>query len=79
MDDLLNNAESALYAEEALAGVNSETKKKNGTLPDIKTLLLTKVPNIRFRYVPIKVRYKRSKLFFDIITDCYENPNTELN
>ena len=77
IDDLLINAESALYVDEALTGLNSERVRTDGNLSDIKTLLHTKVPTIR--YVPINVRYKWSELFSDVITDCIEDPNTELN
>ena len=76
VDDLLINAESALYVDEALTGLNSERIRTDGNLPDIKTLLHTKVPPIR--YVPINVRYKLSELLSDVITDCIEDPNTEL-
>ena len=77
VDDLLINAESALYVDEALTGLNSERIRTDGSLPDIETLLLTKAPTIR--YVPIKVRYKWSELFSDVINDCIEDPKTELN
>ena len=76
MDDLLINAESAPYVDDALAGLNSERIRTDGNLPDIKTLLHTKVPTIR--YVPINIRYKWSELFSDVITDCIEDPNTQL-
>ena len=77
VDDLLINAEIALYVDEALTGLNSERIRTDGNLPGIKTLPHTKVPTIR--YVPINVRYKWSELFFDVITDCIEDPNTGLN
>ena len=77
VDDLLINAESALYVDEALTGLNSERIRADGNLPDIKTLLHTKVTTIR--YVPINVRYKWSERFSDVITDYTEDPNTELN
>ena len=77
VDDLLINAESALYVDEALTGLNSESSRTDGKLPDIKTLLHTKV--LAIRCVPINVRYKSSELFSDVITDCIEDPNTELN
>ena len=53
-DALLTNAESALYVDETLAGLISERLTTHGNLPDIKTLLHTKLPTIR--YVPINVR-----------------------
>ena len=77
VDDLLINAGSALYEDEALAGLNSERITTDSILRDIKILLHTNVPTMR--YVPINVRYKWSKLFSDVITDCVEDPNTELN
>ena len=77
VDDLLINAESALFVDKALVGLNSEIIRTDGNLPDIKTLLHNKVPTIR--YVPINVRYKWSEFISDVITDCIEDPNTELN
>ena len=77
VDDLLINTECALYVDDALAGLNSERMRTDSNLPDIKTLLHTKVPTIH--YVPIKLRYKWSELFSDVITDCFEDRNTELN
>ena len=77
VDGLLINAESALYADDTFTGLKSERIRKDGPLPDIKTLLHTKVPTIR--YFPINVRYKWSKFFSDVSTDCIEDPNTELN
>ena len=71
------NAESARYVDDALAGLNSERIRTDGKLPDKKMLLHNKVATIR--YVPINVRYKWSELFSDVIIDCIENPNTELN
>ena len=65
VDDLLINGESALYLDEALAGSNSERIRTDGNRPDIKTLLHTKVPTIR--YVPINVRYKWSELFSSLL------------
>ena len=75
--DLLINAESALYVDEALAVSNSKKITTDGKLPDIKTLLHTKLPTVR--YVHINVRYKWSELSSEVITDCIEDPNTELN
>ena len=46
--DLLINAESSLYVDEALAGLNSEIIRTDGNLPDIKTLLHTNVPTDRY-------------------------------
>ena len=37
VDDLLINAESALYVDEALTGLNSERNRTDGNLQDIKT------------------------------------------
>ena len=39
VDDLLINAENALYVGEALASLNFERIKTDGNFPDIKTLL----------------------------------------
>ena len=36
IDDLLINAESALYVDEALTGLNTERVRTDGNLPDIK-------------------------------------------
>ena len=41
VDDLLITAESALYVDDALAGLNAERTRTDGNLPDIKTLLHT--------------------------------------
>ena len=77
VDDLLIYGESAIYVDEALADLNSERITTDGNLPDIKTLLHTKV--IAVRYVPINVRYKWSEFFSDVITDCIEDPNRKIN
>ena len=77
VDDLLINVESALNVDEALGGLKSEKITTNGSLPDKKKVAATKVATIR--YVLINVRYKWPELFSDVITDCIEDPNTELN
>ena len=41
VDDLINNTESALYVDKALAGLNFERIRTNDILPDKKTLLHT--------------------------------------
>ena len=77
VDDLLTNTESELYVDEVLAVLNSKKITTDGKLPDIKTLLQTKLPTVR--YVHINVRYKWSELSSDVINDCIKDPNTELN
>ena len=77
VDDLLSNAESPIDLDEAIAVINTEKSNTNSNLPDIKTLLQTKVPTIRYHL--INMRYKWSEFFSGVNTDCIEDIKLKLN